>query len=239
MLHKTLNVVKTSDGWIQASTGSVDRDSDRVMPLGGNLESFKRNPILFFGHEYSQASSIVGTAERIVQDANGLRILPKLRKPVNESDPQNIVLSLWNEGILKAASIGFIPVKWTDNEFGGKDFHEWELLEVSLVGLPSQREALRLAAKALAAGEKLTLADEQRLTAAMKRFVDAVGESAPPVLDVQRVRELLRGIERDSYEWTRPADNSQAIGQTPLVVREAVARGISDFCQAMRETLHV
>jgi hypothetical protein len=36
-----------------------------------------------------------------------------------------------------------------ENEVGGKDFVEWELLEISIVPIPANQNALRLAVKAL------------------------------------------------------------------------------------------
>jgi hypothetical protein len=39
-------------------------------------------------------------------------------------------------GYLPANSIGFNPVEWEQNEFGGNRFTKWELIEISKVELP-------------------------------------------------------------------------------------------------------
>jgi hypothetical protein len=61
----------------------------------------------------------------------------------------NIIRLLWDEGLLRAASIGFTPMEWKENELGGKDFTKWSLLEISLVPIPANASALRLAAKGI------------------------------------------------------------------------------------------
>jgi hypothetical protein len=83
---------------------------------------------------------------QVSQDA--LKVRPELRAPANESDPMHIILALWRDNILRAASIGFIPRKSKPNDAGGLDFEETELLEISIVPLPANQDALRLALKA-------------------------------------------------------------------------------------------
>jgi len=145
---KTLEVRKEGE-WIIASNASVDRDKDRVMPMGIDISNFQRNPILIFGHNYHEPWAVIGRAAEIRLSPESLDIRPELRKPANDSDPMTIISSLWDAGLLRAASIGFIPKKGKPNSFGGTDFEEVELLEISLVPLPANQDALRLAVKGL------------------------------------------------------------------------------------------
>ena len=148
-ITKTFDIAQT-DGWIVASTPTLDRDRDRIMPMGGDLTSFEKNPILIFGHNYQEPWAVIGRVSGIAVDTNGIRMKPELREPANEADPMHIVRALWNQNLLRAASIGFMPIESRENEFGGRDFTKWELLELSLTPLPANQEALRLAFKALA-----------------------------------------------------------------------------------------
>jgi HK97 family phage prohead protease len=150
--HKNFDVER-KDGWIVASTPTVDRDADRVMPLGMRLENYKANPVIMYGHQYGEPWSLIGRAADIQVDADGIRILPELREPVNDADPMCIIRALWDQGLLKAASIGFNPLRYADNPFGGKDISESELLEISLVPIPANQTALRLAVKGIGADE--------------------------------------------------------------------------------------
>jgi HK97 family phage prohead protease len=153
MQHKSFDIER-KDGWIVASTPTVDRDADRVMPLGMRLENYKANPVIMYGHQYGEPWSLIGRAADIQVDADGIRILPELREPVNDADPMCIIRALWDQGLLKAASIGFNPLRYGDNPFGGKDITESELLEISLVPIPANQAALRLAVKGIGMDEE-------------------------------------------------------------------------------------
>lgn len=137
------------DGWIVASTPAVDRDRDRIMPMGGDMTNFNKNPVLIFGHNYHEPWAVIGRVAETAVDMAGIRMRPELREPANESDPQHIIRALWDQGLLRTASIGFIPIESRENEFGGRDFLKWEMLELSLTPLPANQEAIRLTFKAL------------------------------------------------------------------------------------------
>jgi len=145
---KTFAIERKGD-WITASTPAFDRDSDRVTPTGIKTNNFERNPALFFGHNYTDAWALIGHVAEWKVTPEGMVFRPELRQPVNESDPMTIIKSLWDSNLLRAASIGFIPLKGTKNEKGGMDYSEVELLEISLVGLPANQEAIRLTMKAM------------------------------------------------------------------------------------------
>jgi HK97 family phage prohead protease len=134
-------------GRIRISTGSLDRDRDRVIPSGADIDAYMKNPVVQWGHNYRDPWATIGTTERLEIDANGITAEFVLREAANESDPMHVVRALWNQGLIRTASIGFNPKRETRNDQGGFDFTEWELLEWSLVPIPANQEALRLAVK--------------------------------------------------------------------------------------------
>jgi len=146
---KTVDAGQTEDGWIIASTPVVDRQHDRVMPMGIDLSNYQKNPVLIFGHNYSEPWAVIGRAADMTVDMSGLRIRPELRASTGDADPMNIVRALWEQNLLRAASIGFQPIEAKANEHGGLDFTRVELLEISLVPVPANQEAIRMAVKAL------------------------------------------------------------------------------------------
>lgn len=161
-ITKTLDIAQDGDGWIVASSPSVDRDRDRVMPMGGDLTNFNKNPVLIFGHNYHEPWAVIGRVAQTSVDSTGIRMKPELRAPANENDPMHIIKALWDQGLLRAGSIGFIPIESQANEFGGRDFTKWELLELSLTPIPANQDAIRLAVKALTESE--AIADTETLT---------------------------------------------------------------------------
>lgn len=172
-------------GRITISTGGVDRDKDRVFPQGAKTANYLNNPVVLWGHNYYSAESLIGRSRSIEVTETGIVADFELRPAANESDPQNVVLLLWEQEFVRAASIGFLPnwEKVLPNDFGGLDFVDWELLEFSLVSVPANADALRLAAKQfpdataafLKSGRVLSAANEKRIADARDNL-DAVLE---------------------------------------------------------------
>lgn len=140
----------TKDGeWIIANTPALDRDKDRIFPEKIDTENFTKNPALFWGHNYRDPWAMIGRIGEWNVTSEQFKFKPELREPVNENDPMQIIRSLWDTGILRAASIGFMPKdKPAPNEEGGYDYGEIELLEISLVPIPAHQDAMRMAIKA-------------------------------------------------------------------------------------------
>ncbi len=122
------------------TTKDRDRDDDRLMPEGADLTAFRKNPALLWGHDYSELP--IGTVERISAEADqGLRA----RWRWLEGDARaERVKNAWRQGVVRAASVGFIPRREEPNEFGGRDVIAWELLEISLVAIPANPFATRV-----------------------------------------------------------------------------------------------
>lgn len=194
MLHKTFEIKAAEDGRMIATTPSVDRDKDRVMPMGAQLDNFVKNPVLMYGHNYRDPWALIGKVGDLQVDSSGITFLPELRDPASDSDPMTVIRALWDQKLLRAASIGFNPTKWMENEVGGRDFVEWELLEISIVPIPANQNALRLAAKAIddsGSGEELAITQpaqpvvepandgdiDEGLLLALVGFLETVGES--------------------------------------------------------------
>jgi HK97 family phage prohead protease len=145
----TIEAARADGGRIVINTGNLDRQRDRVLPMGARLDNYQKNPIVQWGHNYRDPFATIGRTTSITKNDLGLVAEFELRPPANDQDPQHIVKLLWEGGWIKTASIGFVPMQGTENSEGGYDFNEWELLEWSLVPVPANAEALRLAIKSL------------------------------------------------------------------------------------------
>ncbi len=141
--------IKADGGEIVINTDVVDRDRDRVFPAGAQIEDYMKNPVVQFGHNYRDPWATIGRTEELEMSGAKIRSKFTLRPPANDNDPQNIVRLLWAGEWIRTASIGFMPdMEFAEeNEFGGLDFKRWDLLEWSLVPVPSNQEALREAVK--------------------------------------------------------------------------------------------
>lgn len=140
--HRTFEA-KQADGWWIASTRDVDRQMDIVEPRGLLLDNYQKNNVLLWAHDYYSPHAVIGRAEEVEVNDHEVRIRPSWREPASESDPMHIIRSLIDAGLVRALSVGFRPIESMENQFGGRTFTKAELLEISLVPIPAQQNALR------------------------------------------------------------------------------------------------
>ena len=96
-----------------------------------------QNPILLFEHNHALP---VGTGE-VWAEGSELFVAPTFtRSSAKGREVENLV----DEGVIRTVSIGFLPSRAEPNEFGGLDYLEAELLEISFVTVPANPNALRV-----------------------------------------------------------------------------------------------
>lgn len=138
------NIEKKEDGFIAiASTSVIDRQGDVVEVEGWDLKDFKKNPVLQWAHDHSVLP--VGKAEKIWVEGSG-KSAKLMFKPVFQevTDFGRAVKQLFEQGFLSAFSVGFQPV-----DADGNRFTKQKLLEISVVNVPANPEALMLGYKSL------------------------------------------------------------------------------------------
>lgn len=120
------------------STGSRDRDGDTIDPKGWELEPYKRNPVVLFGHD--SGSLPIGKAVNIWTDSRGLHV--EMQWPEKGVYPfADTVHDMVKAGFLNATSVGFL-VRESRPTRAGLEITKAELLEFSIVNLPSNPQAL-------------------------------------------------------------------------------------------------
>lgn len=146
------SVKAEGDGYVWTiSTGAVDRDHDTLAVDGWDLSDYQKNPVVLWMHDAKLGP--IGHAESVLVRGGALKarvvFQEKGRNPLADH-----VRALVEDGLIKAASVGFQPIEWTFNEKrGGIDFKRQSLLEFSLVSVPSNGQALM---DAKASGRDLT-----------------------------------------------------------------------------------
>lgn len=198
-----IQVIKQAknSGTIRITTSAYDREDDRVFPRGGQLDNYRANPVVQWGHKYEEPWQTIGrTISLDVQD-EWIDVEFELRPAANEHDPQNIILLLWEGNWIRTASIGFKPLKVKGNDRSAYDFTQWELLEWSLVPIPANQEALRLAMKSLQTKERTTIVPPVHKELSLDSLVEAVFQA------------LYRALYTEEY-WR----SSERIDQRPVAV---------------------
>jgi len=200
------------------STEAVDRQGDIVRALGARLENYLKNPVVLWAHDY-QAPPVARALSVEIIPGEGLKSTFQFSGwGVN---PQaDTIRRLWAGGFLNATSIGFIPLKSNpmdgnkDGEgwYSPHDYVEWELLEFSIVPVPANQDALRLALRSLAQpvakrGRVLSAVNERKLREAAEA-INAVLEQLADETQEEGIKTAVpyadHGADEES-EWSKPA----------------------------------
>src|SRR3990172_2944401 len=175
------------------STEDVDRDGDIVRATGAKLENYLKNPIVLYAHNY-MGTPVAKSLSVEIQPGRGLRATFQFPE-WGASGEADTVRRLWAGKFLNATSIGFRPLKWKkrppegqesgdydDDEgawyWGPKEYTLWELLEFSIVPVPANQSALRLAYQTFERGveSQAKAPDMDQMREHLDGMDDAMGE---------------------------------------------------------------
>jgi HK97 family phage prohead protease len=126
------------------SDGSVDRAGDTIDPAGWDLTGFKKNPVALWAHD--SYSPPIGRASNIVVE-EGARLMGDIAFIEPETYAfADTIFKMTLGGYINAVSVGFVPkdYEWSDEDGRewGIDFKQQELLEISIVPVPCNANAL-------------------------------------------------------------------------------------------------
>ena len=136
------------------SSDHKDRYGEIVEQTSWQLDNYKKNPIVLWGHNPELADNVLGQAVSIEtkEDTDGHLITIAKMKFAEAGTSQNAdtVFSLVRQGILRTVSVGFIPhafkeVQDDETKESTLVLQENELLEFSIVPIPANPNAVALA----------------------------------------------------------------------------------------------
>jgi phage head maturation protease len=149
LVHKSAAVVQIGgDFHFVMSDASVDRMGDVIESAGWDLTTFKSHPVALFNHG-KQDPLPIGTWSDVRVENGQLR--GKLNFAAPGTSPRiDEMRSLLEQGILRAASVGFEPVEYEPRikgtgAAGGRRYMRQRLVECSLVTIPANANALQIA----------------------------------------------------------------------------------------------
>lgn len=168
-----------------ASTDSQDRVNDRILSSAwtkGGLDNFQKNPILLFNHDYNEP---IGKIYNLRTDNKGLIIEATVSK--NSGRIYNLI----KEQVLTTFSVGFL-IKDADYDRSkdGLVIKDAELLEVSVVSVPCNQDAVFSVAK--------SFQNESDFNEFKQQFIETV-EAAPEesvpgnkIMDENTISEMIQ-----------------------------------------------
>lgn len=223
------------------STYEWDRTDEKFAPGAWDLENYKKNPVVLWGHDGSQPP--IGRTLEIKEDEKGLLAVAEFD---TESQRGAEVFGLFERGFLHAFSVGFQPKKWMseqipDRNAKGLVWVDAELLEFSAVSIPANpgavigRELAELAMKCL--GDKVVtkgmddtfIVNAPELVKPEEPPMEKLGTSLEQIINLARI---VKG---------QPMDESKRvlIGTATSVLTEIVAEKEEITPEQMKQLLDV
>lgn len=142
-----------------ASTDTIDRDGERVLPksFDKDIDYYLANPVVLFAHDHHRPA-VGKTTDWTSTDKE---FLMKVDFAVDENPFARMLWGLYANKYMSATSVGFIPLVVSDDEKDklegqeGLTYPRNELIELSLVNVPSNRHAIENLPAAIKGDSKL------------------------------------------------------------------------------------
>jgi HK97 family phage prohead protease len=129
--------------FIGSMESTRDRDNEVIKSEGWELANYKKNPIVLWAHKYDELP--VGKALSV--NISKGKLVFQVKFADAETYPfADTIYKLCKGGFLNATSVGFIPKEWEVGKKEGdpsRTYLKQELLELSIVPVPSNPDALR------------------------------------------------------------------------------------------------
>jgi len=193
---RTLTIIGTDE--------TRDRDGDIIRANGWMLDNYLKNPVFLWAHNYSSVP-LGATSQLIRRRSPGRLEFKDIRFPTEGLNPfADMILQLYQEGIINASSVGFLPYKWQDLEKSetegdeppmwryGREFVKQELLELSGCPVPSNPSALQNAIKNFTGSDVLT----QNMMNCFEKGLDNL-DTKDDILEELRLKREIDIIDED------------------------------------------
>jgi len=198
----------------------LDRHGEVVLPGGGDLKNFMKNPVVLFGHGFDKDQGMMPIG-RI--DPDSIKITDKaidadvIFDDGGSDEFAKLVAEKVRNGFLNAGSIGFKPIEVSEEpvlrDQTGLTHTKWELMEFSIVPIPAlpsataRREFDELCSKAHECGLEidddfyfaidnvLQFVEENSVPEIIKGKVEVVVEKAGRVLSSKNRSVIKKSVD--------------------------------------------
>jgi HK97 family phage prohead protease len=132
---------------VVVSTADVDRDKEKINAdaFKKRLKYYKDHPVLLSSHRYDDLRKQIGEAQNIKVTDQGLEA--KFKYYAGEGNPEADWAWVLAQKNIAGFSIGFIPFAYEDKDLAkdgyNREFTDVELVEISQVLVPSNRQAVQ------------------------------------------------------------------------------------------------
>ena len=241
------------------SDETVDRDSDTIIASGWDLDEYRKNPVILLNHKRDCLP--VAKAERVSFDPARKALVFDVRFPTPQelttegqepSDHAQMVDTLYNlykSGYMTSTSVGFEPVEYTrkTDGSGGLLITKAKLFELSLVTIPANPNAVRIARSKGYSPEIARLLEEKmktiekagaRLSAeSTKALTDIMEKLAGHIEAVKGCHAALDGFVKGSSGVEYPAHPGTSDGVTETEEEGGKSADLSGMIKELKAAL--
>ena len=217
------------------STDEVDRHGDVIATGGWNLESYRKNPVFLWAHDY--ARPVIGRAVETWLEPHQLLARVEFAPTVFAQE----VAGLYQAGYQRGVSVGFKPLRFEErrNENTGTlvgiRFLEQELLEVSAVPVPANRSALRRALTQAPLAAEYLRRSANAPTPHLVNTAEAALEAMWGVISarIDDLAKLTEELANDAAEMERAAFGGGGSGMKTGVPE--ISAALPEILEALKE----
>lgn len=250
--HLEATIEKKEDGSFTAvaSTNATDRHGEVVDNNGWDLKAYKKNPVILWGHDHNEPA--IGTAKKVWVDGQGKRAKLMIQPILHDvTEKARAIKELVDRGIIKTLSVGFKPLESPD----GVTFTKNELLEVSMVNVPANAEAMTLAYKSLkTAGFKkeviedlgIKQMDEAQMQASIKDIQQAIKAVQADIEKITEIveKQVIDNEEKETENDTQQVKAPQAVNPTNIIrerlsMNKVIAKAADKILEAEKKNAPV
>jgi hypothetical protein len=233
---------------IIGSDETQDRDGDVIKVKGWNVDNYKKNPVFLWAHNYQSVP--IGAATRVVKQRNPWRLSFTIRFPSEGVHPfADMILNLFDEKIVNASSVGFIPDEWEEVEvereelepgkgkrrlFMPRKYLKQELLELSAVPVPSNPSAVQDSIKSIGVDESTK---ELMANAIYNGTIFELPEDQIKIVEEELAEIEAEYDEEDGVKIYQVPKEFEGIRNEILKSNEGVVIVINDLKQELKDGL--
>lgn len=195
-VQEIVNKVEEDKEWafdVVATTEDADRENEIIKVNWWDIKNWQMNPVVLANHDYT-IENIIGKGTSFYT-SNGIK---RLKGVFSKTNPLWILArDLYNEGMLKSVSVGFIPLKRNEQDY--KIIEKAELLEVSFVAVPCNPNAVSLDGKLYEEAITKWLIKE-----VVEEIIEEVEEKELTIKDlhneIQEIKTILNAMADDKVK---------------------------------------
>lgn len=239
ILYKDTNIPE--DKRIYSFIGTkevVDRDGDVVEIKGMDLENYKINPVVLWGHD--QGGTPIGKTVGLTHDRDSKSLIFDIVFASTEKGRE--VETLVKEGMLNSTSIGFIVKDFEYDEKmddGVFRLTETELLEISIVNIPANQEAVSAGVKDVKEEETKNVEpkiEQEELRDVIRDLIEDVleehlGEKEEP----EKVEEAPEEEEKEEEEINEEVEEEEELPEKEEDTEESVSIDFGQLVNLLQE----